>query len=235
VSRAGAARPWLGALAALLALAGCAAAPADSGASAAREPAQAADRPAGDSEQTADLGGDMREVALFAGGCFWCMEPPFDDVPGVHATISGYTGGEEVDPTYEQVSSGRTGHAEAVQVIYDPEQVGYRELLEVYWRNTDPTVSDRQFCDHGNQYRPAIFYLNPEQQRLAEESRRAIEEAGTLPGPVVTEITQAGPFYPAEDYHQDFYTKNPVRYRTYRFGCGRDARLRELWGETAGH
>jgi hypothetical protein len=105
----------------------------------------------------------------------------------------------------------------------------------VYWRNTDPTVSDRQFCDHGNQYRPAIFYLNPEQQRLAEESRRAIEEAGTLPGPVVTEITQAGPFYPAEDYHQDFYTKNPVRYRTYRFGCGRDARLRELWGETAGH
>jgi len=183
----------------------------------------------------ASLAGDMREVAIFAGGCFWCMEGPFDELPGVVETTSGYTGGEEVDPTYEEVSSGATGHAEAVRVIYDPERIGYEELLDVYWVNTDPTTADRQFCDRGNQYRPAIFHVNPEQQRLAEASKREIEASGRLPGPVVTEIVRAGRFYPAEEYHQDFYRKNPIRYRTYRLGCGRDARLRELWGEDAGH
>ena len=188
-----------------------------------------------ESPDEASLAGDMREVAIFAGGCFWCMEGPFDELPGVVETTSGYTGGEEVDPTYEEVSSGRTGHAEAVRVIYDPSEVSYQELLDVYWVNTDPTTADRQFCDRGSQYRPAIYTVNPEQKRLAEASKRAIEESGRLPGPVVTEIVPAGPFYPAEAYHQDFYEKNPIRYRTYRLGCGRDARLRELWGDDAGH
>jgi len=188
-----------------------------------------------DGADEANLAGDMREVAIFAGGCFWCMEGPFDELAGVVETTSGYTGGDEVDPTYEEVSSGRTGHAEAVRVIYDPETISYAELLDVYWVNTDPTTADRQFCDHGRQYRPAIFYVNPEQKRLAEASKREIEESGRLPGPVVTEIERAGPFYPAEEYHQDFYEKNPIRYRTYRLGCGRDARLQELWGDDAGH
>lgn len=188
-----------------------------------------------ESPDEASLAGDMREVAIFAGGCFWCMEGPFDELPGVVETTSGYTGGEEVDPTYEEVSSGRTGHAEAVRVIYDPTEISYEELLDVYWVNTDPTTADRQFCDRGRQYRPAIFPVNPEQERLARATKREIEESGRLPGPVVTEIERAGPFYPAEEYHQDFYRKNPIRYRTYRLGCGRDALLRELWGEDAGH
>jgi peptide-methionine (S)-S-oxide reductase len=167
--------------------------------------------------------------ATFAGGCFWCMEPPFDALDGVVATTSGYMGGRVKDPSYEQVSSGGTGHAEVVQVRYDPAKVTYEKLLEVFWHNVDPTVRDRQFCDVGEQYRTAIFVHDDAQRRLAEESKKRIEAAGTLPGPVVTPIVTAGPFYPAEEYHQDFYKKNPLRYGTYRAGCGRDARLKKLW------
>jgi peptide-methionine (S)-S-oxide reductase len=167
--------------------------------------------------------------ATFAGGCFWCMEPPFDELEGVVSTTSGYTGGRERNPTYEQVSSGSTGHAEAVEVVYDPSRVSYASLLEVFWRNVDPTTPDRQFCDRGRQYRTAIFTHDPEQRRLAEASKQRLAAAGTLPGPIVTEILAAGDFYPAEEYHQDYYRKNPLRYKFYRRGCGRDERLAELW------
>ena len=173
-------------------------------------------------------------VATFAGGCFWCMEPPYDRLPGVDATISGYTGGRTANPTYEQVSSGTTGHAESVLVIYDPKKVSYEKLLDVFWHNIDPTVKDQQFCDHGNQYRTAIFYNNEEQRKAAEASKAALEESKPFKEPIVTQIVMAGPFYPAEDYHQDFYIKNPVRYNLYRTGCGRDARLKQLWGDKAG-
>ena len=173
-------------------------------------------------------------VATFAGGCFWCVEAAFDKVEGVESTISGYTGGSEADPTYEQVSAGETEHAEAVRVIYDPDVVSYQELLDTFWHNIDPTVRDRQFCDVGSQYRSAIFYHNDQQKRLARETARAIEASGQLPGPVVTEIVPAGAFYPAEDYHQDYHNKNPIRYKWYTSGCGRADRLEELWGEAAG-
>jgi peptide-methionine (S)-S-oxide reductase len=173
-------------------------------------------------------------VAIFAGGCFWCVESDFDKVPGVVATISGYTGGRKANPTYEEVSSGTTGHAESVEVIYDPKKVTYEHLLEVFWVSIDPTVKDRQFCDTGNQYRTAIFYSNDDQQRAAEESRKKVDATKPFKAPIVTEITRAGAFYPAEDYHQDFYLKNPVKYKFYRTGCGRDARLKELWGDRAG-
>jgi peptide-methionine (S)-S-oxide reductase len=175
------------------------------------------------------------KVATFAGGCFWCMEQPFDRLPGVVATISGYTGGRTVNPSYEDVSSGRTGHAEAVDVVYDPRKVSYEKLLEVFWVNVDPTTKDRQFCDVGTQYTSAIFYHDEEQRRAAEASRARVEKAKTFKEPIVTRIEMAGPFYPAEDYHQDFYRKNPVRYQLYRKGCGRDARLHELWGDKASH
>jgi len=174
-------------------------------------------------------------VATFAGGCFWCMEPPFDKLPGVTATISGYTGGRAANPTYEQVSSGSTGHAEAVQVIYDPKKVSYEKLLEVFWVNVDPTMKDRQFCDSGNQYRTGIFYHDEAQRKAAEASKAALEKSKPFKQPIVTPIEMAGAFYPAEDYHQDYYQKNPVRYNLYRTGCGRDARLKELWGDKAGH
>jgi peptide-methionine (S)-S-oxide reductase len=174
-------------------------------------------------------------TATFAGGCFWCMEPPFDAIDGVVSTTSGYTGGTKVNPTYEEVSGGGTGHAEALKVVYDPAKVSYEKLLEVFWHNIDPTARDRQFCDHGSQYRSAIFTHDETQKRLAEESRQALERSAKLPGPIVTEIVVAGPFYPAEEYHQDYYEKNPLRYRYYRHGCGRDARLRELWGDAAPH
>jgi len=173
-------------------------------------------------------------VATFAGGCFWCMESDFDKVPGVVATISGYTGGRKPNPTYEEVSSGTTGHAESVEVYYDPKKVTYEKLLDVYWHNIDPTVKDRQFCDTGSQYRTAIFYHDEAQRKAAEESERRIEATKPFKQPIVTQIVMAGPFYPAEDYHQDFYLKNPVRYQFYRKGCGRDARLKELWGDRAG-
>ena len=171
--------------------------------------------------------------ATFAGGCFWCMEAPFDQLPGVVSVTSGYAGGREKSPTYEQVSSGSTGHAESVQVLYDPKKIGYADLLRVFWHNVDPTTPNRQFCDAGTQYRSAIFYYDEEQHRLAEESKKAIEASKRLPGPVVTQIVPASDFFPAEEYHQHFYKKNPVRYHMYRNGCGRDRRLKELWGELA--
>ena len=173
-------------------------------------------------------------VATFAGGCFWCMEPPYDKLPGVKATISGYIGGRTANPTYEQVSSGSTGHTEAVQVVYDPKKVAYEKLLEVFWVNIDPTVKDRQFCDAGSQYRTGIFYHDEAQRKAAEASRAAIEKSKTFREPIVTPIEMAGTFWPAEDYHQDYYVKNPVRYNLYRTGCRRDERLKQLWGAKAG-
>ena len=170
------------------------------------------------------------KVATFAGGCFWCMEPPYDKLEGVLSTTSGYTGGHQKDPTYKQVTTGRTGHAEAVEIRYDPSKVSYEKLLEVFWRNIDPTVADRQFCDRGNQYRPAIFYHDEEQKQAALKSKAEIEKTKTFSDPIVTEITAASKFYPAEDYHQDYYLKNPTRYKFYRYSCGRDHRLQELWG-----
>ena len=177
-------------------------------------------------------------VATFAGGCFWCMEPPFDKLPGVTATISGYIGGSKVNPTYQEVSSGSTGHAEAVQVIYDPKKVSYEKLLETFWVNVDPTVKDRQFCDSGTQYRSGVFWLDDEQRKLADESKALLTRGQAFgaakpvgfKGGVVTEITRAGDFWAAEDYHQDYYKKNPVRYNYYSTGCGRAARLKVLWG-----
>ena len=168
--------------------------------------------------------------ATFAGGCFWCMEPPFDKLPGVISTTSGYIGGQKKNPTYEEVSSGRTGHTEAVQVVYDPKKVNYAKLLEVFWKNIDPTVKDRQFCDHGSQYRTGIFYHDAEQKKLAEQSKAALMKSKPFKADIVTPVETATEFYPAEDYHQDYYIKNPVRYKFYRAGCGRDARLAELWG-----
>lgn len=169
-------------------------------------------------------------TATFAGGCFWCMEGPFDELDGVLSTTSGYTGGYTANPTYAQVSAGVTGHAEAVEVAYDPQRISYQELLTVYWRNIDPTTPNGQFCDHGDQYRPAIFYHNEAQRQLAEASKEEIERTKTFSAPIVTEITQATEFYPAEEHHQDYYRKNPIRYKLYRLTCGRDARLTELWG-----
>lgn len=169
--------------------------------------------------------------ATFAGGCFWCMEEAFDPVPGVLATTSGYMGGRVKNPTYEQVSTGTTGHAEVVQVEYDPGKVTYEKLLEVFWRNIDPTQKDGQFCDYGSQYRSAIFYHDEEQRRLAEASKAALASSKRFKGAIVTEIVKAGEFYPAESYHQDFYLKNPARYKFYKTGCGREARLRQLWGK----
>ena len=174
-------------------------------------------------------------AAVFAGGCFWCMEPPYDAIDGVVATISGYTGGHVENPTYRQVSRGGSGHYEAVIVVYRPAEVSYRELLDVYWVNIDPLDAGGQFCDRGSSYRSAIFYRTPEQRRVAEESRRRLEESGRLRGEIVTEILPAGEFYVAEEYHQDYYIKTPLRYRTYRSGCGRDARLEYLWGADAPH
>jgi peptide-methionine (S)-S-oxide reductase len=170
-------------------------------------------------------------TATFAGGCFWCMEPPFDKLEGVISTTSGYSGGSLKDPSYKQVSRGGTGHAEAIQVIYDPEKVSYTELLDVFWHNIDPTRINGQFCDGGNQYRSEIFYHNAEQKQLADQSKAALVELKPFKKPVLTEVTQASIFYPAEDYHQDYYMKNPVRYKLYRYGCGRDMRLEELWGK----
>ena len=174
-------------------------------------------------------------VATFAGGCFWCMEPPYDKLPGVISTTSGYMGGSLRNPTYEEVSSGTTGHAEVVQVLYDPSKVSYGKLVEVFWVNVDPTVKDRQFCDAGSQYRTAIFVHSPEQRKVAEASKAALEKSKPFKDPIVTPIVDAGEFWPAEDYHQDYYRKNPVRYTYYRTGCGRDARLKQLWGDRAGH
>lgn len=172
-------------------------------------------------------------TAIFAGGCFWSEEGLFDQVPGVISATSGYTGGTKADPSYEEVSSGTTGHAESVKVIYDPSKVTYSQLLELYWHNVDPLTPNAEFCDQGTQYRSAIFYVDEEQHRLAEESKRQLEASGRFKQPIVTQIVSASTFYPAEEYHQDFVQKNPIRYRAYRIGCGRDARLKELWGDEA--
>ena len=205
---------WLGALIAVVAV----------GAAAAQSP----------TPPPKSMPGPRAAIATFAGGCFWCMEPPFDKLDGVISTTSGYIGGTVARPTYEQVSAGRTGHTEAVQVAYDPSRITYEKLLDVFWHNIDPTVRDRQFCDIGSQYRSGIFVHDAEQRRLAEASKAALERNKPFKGAIVTEIADATAFYPAEEYHQDYYLKNPLRYRYYRTGCGRDARLKELWGERAG-
>jgi len=171
-------------------------------------------------------------VATFAGGCFWCMEDPFDKLQGVISTTSGYTGGHTKNPTYKQTSTGKTGHTEAVQIVYDPEQVSYEKLLDVFWHNIDPTTSDQQFCDRGNQYRSEIFYHDDEQKHLAESSKAALDKNKPFKEPIVTQVSKASTFYAAEDYHQDYYKKNPIRYRYYRHGCGRDKRLDQLWGKS---
>ena len=170
-------------------------------------------------------------MATFAGGCFWCMEAPFDHLKGVRETVSGYTGGQKKNPTYHEVGDGKTGHAEAIQVEYDPSKVTYEELLKVFWHNIDPTSGDGQFCDRGNQYRPGIFYHDAAQKAAAEASKREVEKKfGTVP----VDVTEATTFYPAEEYHQDYYRKNPDDYHRYRTGCGRDRRLQKLWGDEAG-
>jgi peptide-methionine (S)-S-oxide reductase len=173
-------------------------------------------------------------TAVFAGGCFWCMEEAFEKVPGVVSAVSGYTGGHVKNPSYEVVSSGGTGHVEAVQVTYDTARIGYPQLLQVFWKNVDPTTPNRQFCDVGEQYTAVIFVADETQKRLAEESKSEVERTKTFKEPIVTQIRPASEFYPAEDYHQDYYKKNPVRYKFYKFNCGRSERLANLWGKGEG-
>jgi len=175
--------------------------------------------------------GKNYKIATFAGGCFWCMQPPFDKTDGVISTTAGYTGGHVDNPTYQQVSAGKTGHAEAVEVLYDPKKVSYEKLLDIFWHQINPTTPDRQFVDVGNQYRTAIFYHDEEQHRLAEESKKRMEESGRFGAPIVTQIVPAGPFWPAEKYHQEYYKKNPLRYKFYRYGSGRDQYLEKIWGK----
>ena len=172
-----------------------------------------------------------QEVATFAGGCFWCTEADFDKVPGVISTTSGFIGGKVANPTYQQVTTGTTGHTEAVEIVFDPAKVSYQQLLDVFWRNHDPLAKDRQFCDRGNMYRPGIFFHSEAQRALAEASKKQVQSR-FAPRVVHTEITKASTFYKAEDYHQDYHEKNPVRYKLYRFNCGRDQRLEELWGKS---
>jgi len=178
--------------------------------------------------------GDGLAKATFAGGCFWCMEPPFEKLDGVVSVTSGYTGGQKPMPTYEQVSAGTTGHTEAVVVVYDPAKVGYQKLLDVFWRNIDPLTANAQFCDRGSQYRAGIFFHDAEQERLARASKAALAASGRFSEPIVTEIAAADAFWPAEEYHQDYHKKNPVRYNFYRASCGRDRRLDALWGKDSG-
>ncbi len=172
------------------------------------------------------------ETAIFAGGCFWCMEPPFDKLDGVISTTSGYTAGHIKNPSYKEVSAGSTGHTEAIQITFDPEKISYAQLLEVFWRNIDPVAKNRQFCDSGTQYRSGIYYLNESQEKAAKQSLLQLEKNKPFEEKITTEIIAAGTFYPAEDYHQDYYLKNPLRYKYYRYSCGRDQRLSELWGDT---
>ncbi|MFZ2407836.1 MAG: peptide-methionine (S)-S-oxide reductase MsrA [Methylobacter sp.] len=172
--------------------------------------------------------------ATFAGGCFWCMVEAFDNLPGVVEVIAGYTGGQTNNPSYEEVSAGGTGHAEAIQVFYDPAKTSYSKLLEAFWHNVDPTVTDRQFCDVGPEYRAEIFYHDEEQQRLAEQSKAALALSKPFKEPIVTQITAASAFYLAEEYHQHYYRKNPLRFQYYHYTCGRAQRLEELWGSALG-
>ncbi len=177
-----------------------------------------------------ETAGNELAKATFAGGCFWCMEEVFEEVEGVVSVVSGYTGGRKADPSYPEVSAGWTGHAEAIEIQFDPTKVSYGRLLEVFWRNVDPTTPNRQFCDRGNQYRTAIFYHDEDQRRLVLESKLKVERTKRFEEPIVTEIAAASTFYVAEEYHQDFYKKNPIRYKFYKFNCGRTQRLEELWG-----
>ena len=170
--------------------------------------------------------------AVFAGGCFWCMEEVFEKVEGVVSVTSGYMGGQKTNPTYEEVSAGGTGHAESVEVVYDPAKVSYQKLLDHFWKNVDPLTPNAQFCDHGTQYRAAIFYGNDEEKRQAEASRQAVEQSKRFTEPIVTQIMMAAKFYAAEEYHQDFYKKNPARYKFYKYTCGRAQRLEQLWGKS---
>ncbi|HRG45606.1 MAG: peptide-methionine (S)-S-oxide reductase MsrA [Leptospiraceae bacterium] len=172
---------------------------------------------------------EKTETAIFAGGCFWCMESPFEKINGVKEVISGYTGGNKENPTYEEVSSGTTGHLEAIQIIYDPQKVSYNDLLSIFWKQIDPTDADGQFVDRGKQYRSAIFYKSKEEKTLAEKSKQNLDKSKRFNSPIVTEIIAATTFYPAEDYHQDYYKKNPVRYNYYRYGSGRDQFLKKVW------
>lgn len=175
------------------------------------------------------------EKATFAGGCFWCMQPPFDATKGVVSTVVGYTGGKEKHPTYEQVSSGRTGHRESIEVTFDPAQVSYEKLIAVFWHNIDPTQADGQFADHGSQYRTAIFYHSQEQKRLAEEAKERLAKSGKFKKPIATEILPASAFWPAEDYHQKYYLKNPSDYNRYKIGSGRAGFIHSVWGDDAKH
>ena len=172
-----------------------------------------------------------QQVATFAGGCFWSMQKAFDGVAGVISTTAGYAGGTKADPSYENVETGRTGHAESVQLIYDPARISYERLLDIYWHHIDPLTENAAFCDHGPQYRSIIFYGDADQRRFAEASKQALDQSHRFKTPIVTAIEPATKFYPAEEYHQMFYKKNPVRYEAYRIGCGRDERIRQLWGD----
>ncbi len=174
------------------------------------------------------------EKAVFAGGCFWCVEAAFEGLPGVKTVVSGFSGGAEERPTYEQVSSGRTGHAEVVEIAFNPTAISYKKLLDVFWHNIDPTQANAQFCDRGEQYRSAIFHASDAQRRAALASLKRLKRSNILKKPIVTQIVPLTRFWPAEEYHQDYYKKNPVHYQAYRLGCGRDRRLRELWGAGAG-
>uniref|UniRef100_A0A832MKH2 Peptide methionine sulfoxide reductase MsrA n=1 Tax=Eiseniibacteriota bacterium TaxID=2212470 RepID=A0A832MKH2_UNCEI len=213
-----------------------AAPPAATPAASAAKPSPGAARPAAPQapdEVAPRASGPGLAIATFAGGCFWCVETAFEGRPGVVSVVSGYTGGPERNPTYEQVSGRRTGHAEAVEIRFDPRRITYEQLLHLFWRSIDPTQPGGQFCDHGPQYRSAIFVHDDEQRRLAHASKRALERSGVLKRPIVTQIVPASTFWPAEEYHQDFWRKDPERYRSYRAGCGRDRRLAELWGREA--
>ena len=181
-------------------------------------------------DQAASPTARQQETAIFAGGCFWCMEPPFDKLNGVISTTSGYTAGHKKNPTYKEVSAGGSGHTEAIQIIFNPEKISYAELLDVFWKNIDPVAVNRQFCDSGTQYRSGIYYLNRAQEVAAKQSLQQLEKSRPFEGVIATEIVAASTFYPAEDYHQDYYQKNPIRYKFYRYRCGRDQRLEEIWG-----
>ena len=180
---------------------------------------------------TENIAQNSNATAIFAGGCFWCMEPPFDKLDGVLSTTSGYTDGQKIDPTYKEVSAGGTGHTEAIQIKYDASKISYEKLLSVFWKNIDPTTKNAQFCDHGSQYRSGIYYHNEAQREAAEASLKSLQQGKPFKQAIVTELNAASIFYPAEDYHQDYYQKNPIRYKYYRYSCGRDQRLDQLWGE----
>ena len=203
-----------------------------SGAATAAKPA-ATKAPASAAKPAAPAKTTRTELATFAMGCFWCGETQFETLPGVKSVISGYSGGREERPTYEQVSAGETGHYESIQITFDPAVVSYAKLLDMFWHGIDPTQSNGQFCDHGRQYRSVVFVHDATQKKLADDSRRAIEASGVLKQPIVTEILPYTKFWPAEEYHQDFWKKDPQRYTSYREGCGRDRRLAELWGAKA--